>query len=65
MLDNMPRALGHTADTAAGTAIVASAFGYLPSLAALAGFLWYAIQVYESKTVQGWIAKLSRKPPEA
>ena len=28
--------------------------GYFPIVAALAGFVWYVIQIWESRTVQHW-----------
>ncbi len=36
-------------------AIVGSFAGILPPLAALCAMLWYAIQVWESDTVQTWL----------
>lgn len=38
-------------------AIVTSFMGLVPALAALVALLWYLVQIYESKTVQVWIAK--------
>lgn len=36
---------------------IAGAFvGYLPTVAAIVGLIWYLIQVYESATVQRWLA---------
>src|SRR4051812_3750833 len=31
--------------------------GYLPAVAALAAFIWYLIQIYESETCQRWLDK--------
>lgn len=53
------------AHTTAATATAASVGGLVlniipPALAALASlgaFIWYAIQVYESKTVQRWLKR--------
>lgn len=42
----------YTADGISGVAIVASIMGYLPGIAALAGIIWYGVQIWESKTVQ-------------
>lgn len=42
----------YTADAISATAVVGTLLGYLPSAAALAGLIWYAIQIWESKTVQ-------------
>ena len=40
------------ADLSAIGAILGSLAGYLPPMAALIGILWYAIQIWESDTVQ-------------
>lgn len=49
------RIMNHSVDGVAAGAIVGSLLGYLPAFAALAAIVWYAIQVYESKTVQKWV----------
>lgn len=50
--------LGHSISTAA---VLAALAGWLPAigtiLATLAAFIWYSVQVYESKTVQRMIAR--------
>lgn len=43
----------------AGTA-VATLAGWLPSVAALLTIVWSAIRIWESRTVQGWVARLRR-----
>jgi hypothetical protein len=51
-----PRAAAaHAADTVSAFAILGAFMGYLPAIAALGAVIWYAIQVYESKTVQGFL----------
>lgn len=40
---------GHTLSLAS---IFGSFLGFIPAMAALAGFVWYMIQIYESETVQ-------------
>lgn len=52
----LPPSVGHTVDTISALAIVGSLLGYLPALAAVAAIAWYAIQIYESRTVQHWLA---------
>lgn len=47
-----------SADIAAGVTVVGTFFDYLPKIAAVLAILWYAVQVWESETVQGavkWI----------
>lgn len=55
------KAVLYTVDAMSGMAIVATLLGFLPSIAAIAGIIWYGIQIFESKTVQGWIAKRKAK----
>lgn len=43
-----------TADIGAASLIAASMMQWLPPVAALLGVLWYAVQLWESKTVQKW-----------
>jgi hypothetical protein len=37
-------------------AIVGTFIGWLPGIAAFIAFVWYLIQIYESATVQRWLA---------
>lgn len=46
-------------------AILGSFAGILPPLAALGAFVWYCIQIYESKSFQNWLAKMRGKPNAA
>ena len=43
------------ADVVSALAILGVLLGYLPYFAALAGLVWYCIQIWESKTVQHWL----------
>lgn len=40
--------------------VVATLAGWLPSIAALLTIVWSAIRIWESRTVQGWVARLRR-----
>lgn len=53
------RSIVYTVDAASAGAIVASFFGYLPSIAALAALVWYIVQICESRPVRRW-RRLSR-----
>ncbi len=46
--------IGHGLST---TAILGTLAGLFPPIAALAAFIWYSVQLYESKTVQNWFAR--------
>ncbi len=54
-VDQHLKAVNAAADVISAGAIVGTFLGYLPPLAALAAIVWYAIQVWESKTVQAWV----------
>jgi len=42
------------ADLTAAGAIVGTIAGYFPLVAAIAGFVWYSIQIWEWLRVQNW-----------
>lgn len=46
--------LAWAADVVSAGAIVGTIAGYLPFVAALAGLIWYVIQIWESRTIQHW-----------
>lgn len=47
-------------DAVAGVAIFAAWMDYLPMAATLLGAAWYLIQIYESRTIQGWLGRWSK-----
>lgn len=55
------RALLHLVDSVSAAAILGTLAGWLPPLAALAAIVWYAVQIWESKTVQAWVHR--KDPP--
>lgn len=50
----------HTIDTVAGLSIVGAIVDFVPTIVAIAGGIWYAVQIYESKTVQRWLFRKRR-----
>lgn len=48
-------------DIASITTVLGTLWGALPALAALFSLIWSIIRIYETKTFQGWIAKLKKK----
>ena len=53
-----------TGDIVSGAAALGSLLGFLPPIVAIAALLWYAVQIWESDTVQSWIhgpAKVARR----
>ena len=37
--------------------VIASLANWLPAIAALASLVWTCIRIYETKTMQGWLAR--------
>jgi len=64
LLDKLDAVNEHTKSVIDWTSI-GIAFGslmqILPSIAAALSILWTVIRIYETKTVQGWIKKWSKK----
>jgi hypothetical protein len=64
LLDKLDAVNEHTKSIIDWTSI-GIAFGslmqILPSIAAALSILWTVIRIYETKTVQGWIKKWSKK----
>lgn len=52
--------LKHLADTGAAGLIAGSLVGWLPTIAAILGAAWYAVQLYESQTGQKLVAWIKR-----
>jgi uncharacterized protein (DUF2062 family) len=50
-------ALDHSLHAVSATIALGAIAGVLPPLAALVAILWYAIQIWESKTVQNWFKR--------
>lgn len=46
-----------TLHTVAAATVLGSIAGFLPPLAAFVAVIWYSIQIYESDTVQRWLAR--------
>lgn len=55
MTDQHVQVVKHVVDTLSATAILGTFVGFLPPLAAFVAVLWYALQIWESDTVQGWL----------
>lgn len=59
--DHHIRVVTAVADTISAGAIVGSILGWFPPIAALAATVWYAVQIWESHTVQKWWRLHKRK----
>jgi hypothetical protein len=49
--------LRHCIDWVSAITVVGAVAGYLPPIAAVFAIIWYLIQIYESRTVQGWLKR--------
>lgn len=50
-------AIDHANHMISAAAIAGTMAGILPPLAALVAIIWYAIQIWESRTVQEWFKR--------
>ena len=48
-------------DIASITTVLGTLWGALPALAAPFSLIWSIIRIYETKTFQGWLAKIKKK----
>ena len=56
MTENTPL-VKHTIDTISIVTVIGTLMDILPPVAALLTIVWTCINIYESKTVQGWLGK--------
>ena len=50
-------------DAASVITLVGTLADALPAIAAVFTIIWTALRIYESPTVQGWLAKKRKGPP--
>jgi len=61
MLDYIDEHAKTMLDIASITTVIGTLWGALPALAALFSLIWSIIRIYETKTFQGWLAKIKKK----
>ena len=63
---HLPQQVKTLGDLASGATVVATLLKWLPAIAAALSIVWTAIRIYETKTVQDWIARRKKgpEPPE-
>lgn len=54
---SMSESTKHAVDAVSVVTAVAALTAWLPPMAALASLVWSLIRIYETKTVQEWIAR--------
>ncbi len=52
----------HTLDTASVAVIIGAIASWLPSIATLLSCVWFLIRIWESRTVQAFVAKPPQPP---
>lgn len=50
----------HALHAGSATLIAGTMAGVLPPIAAILAICWYLVQLWESKTVQGWVKRHKR-----
>jgi hypothetical protein len=60
-IQHLPEGTKLVGDGITVIAVVGTLVGYLPPLAALATLVWTCIRIYETDTVQRFVAKLKTK----
>lgn len=57
MQDSSDSIVSWIGNSASVGTVVSSLLGWLPPAAALIAFVWYLIQIYESKTIRRWLER--------
>ena len=63
-IQHMPEQAKIVGDGVSIGTLLGSIFGGLPHIATLVTIIWGCIRIYETKTVQDWLAKRRKKGPE-
>ena len=61
MKEHVNEGVKQATDALSIVTVVGTLMDLLPTVAALFTIVWTAIRIYETKTVQGWIARAKRK----
>ena len=51
----------HLIDWTSIGVVLGTLMNFLPAIAALTSLIWTCIRIYETKTIQGWLAKRKAK----
>lgn len=60
-MDKLPDPTVAVPQTASMLAIIATVVGWLPAIVAIVPAVYYAVLIFESKTVQGWLRRRRAK----
>jgi len=61
MKDHLNEGTKHVLDGLSLVTVLGTLIDWLPAVAALLSIVWTLLRIYETKTVQGWIARAKRK----
>jgi hypothetical protein len=61
MKDHLNEGTKHVLDGLSLVTVLGTLIDWLPAVAALLSIVWTSLRIYETKTVQGWIARAKRK----
>jgi hypothetical protein len=61
MKDHLNEGTKHVLDGLSLVTVLGTLIDWLPAVAALLSIIWTSLRIYETKTVQGWIARAKRK----
>ena len=61
MKDHLNEGTKHVLDGLYLVTVLGTLIDWLPAVAALLSIVWTSLRIYETKTVQGWIARAKRK----
>ena len=62
-VQHVPEQVKVAGDAVSIVSVVGAITGALPAIAAVVTIIWTSIRIYETKTVQDWLAKRSKGPP--
>jgi hypothetical protein len=61
MKEHLNEGTKHVLDGLSLVTVLGTLIDWLPAVAALLSIVWTSLRIYETKTVQGWIARAKRK----
>ena len=61
MKDHLNEGTKHVLDGLSLVTVLGTLIDWLPAVAALLSIVWTSLRIYETKTVQEWIARAKRK----
>lgn len=60
-MDQHVQTIVRAGDAISAMAVITTLAGFMPPIAAVFAMGWYAVQIFESRTFQGWLARRKKK----